>query len=343
MRHLTRTLPLLLAALLQLLPLLRNIVTSPAASSSFAIILRWGIGAGAALGAYDARSAASVSFVSPTNNFSGTVSTFFTNNVVVTNNQEGTGAYFLISNGTNITGPILNGATNSTYLPPGLTLKCVDLNNGSTPVKPLYAAIYGTPTSPVTNFHVIILASYPGYGFITNHSFFTILPAGSGTAPTITNHPAGVTNVAGSSPAFSVTAGGTAPLKYQWRLAASSLAGATNATLALTNILSSQAGNYTVVITNASGAITSSVAVLTITNPLPVKLTATATQTPGAFKFSFTPATGLTNRVEATYSLNPIVWTLVTNIPPQPSATPITITDPLNPSNRYYRTYPVTF
>ena len=76
MKRLTRTLPLLLAAALQLLPLLRNIVTSPAAGSSFAIILRWGIGSAAALGAVDAVSGATSSFTSPTN-FTATVGTFF--------------------------------------------------------------------------------------------------------------------------------------------------------------------------------------------------------------------------------------------------------------------------
>lgn len=82
MKRLTRTLPLILAAALQLLPLIRNIVTSPAAGSSFAFILRWGIGAGAALGAYDAHSAATNYFTSPTN-FTGTVGVPFTNNITI--------------------------------------------------------------------------------------------------------------------------------------------------------------------------------------------------------------------------------------------------------------------
>ena len=57
---------LLLAALLQLLPLVRNIVTNPAVANSFAFILRWGIGAGAVLGSVDAVSGAtSADFPSP--------------------------------------------------------------------------------------------------------------------------------------------------------------------------------------------------------------------------------------------------------------------------------------
>ena len=72
-----------LAALLQVLPLVRNIITSPAAGSTFAIILRWGIGAGAVVGSVDAVSGATSLFTSPTA-FSGAVGTYFTNNVSAT-------------------------------------------------------------------------------------------------------------------------------------------------------------------------------------------------------------------------------------------------------------------
>jgi hypothetical protein len=49
-----------LAALLQVLPLARTLITNPATGSTFAIILRWGIGAGAVVGSVDAVSGANV-------------------------------------------------------------------------------------------------------------------------------------------------------------------------------------------------------------------------------------------------------------------------------------------
>lgn len=86
-------------------------------------------------------------------------------------------------------------------------------------------------------------------------------------APGITSQPESVTVMSGSNATFSVTATGTAPLRYQWRKAGVAVAGATNSTLAFTPAVVLNAGDYTVVITNVAGAVTSSVATLTVTSP----------------------------------------------------------------------------
>ena len=89
--------------------------------------------------------------------------------------------------------------------------------------------------------------------------------AAAQTAPSITTQPVGQTVVAGSTATFSVTATGTAPLSYQWFYNGTNLlAGATNTVLALANVQTNQAGSYTVVVTNAYGSITSSVAALIV-------------------------------------------------------------------------------
>jgi hypothetical protein len=82
--------------------------------------------------------------------------------------------------------------------------------------------------------------------------------------PQITAHPTNQTVVAGTNVSFSVTATGTAPLRYQWRDDGVNISNATNATLSLTNVQSSHAGSYTVVVTNSVGAVTSNPAVLTV-------------------------------------------------------------------------------
>jgi hypothetical protein len=69
----------------------------------------------------------------------------------------------------------------------------------------------------------------------------------------------------GDTVIFSGHAQGTAPLFYQWQFNSLALAGATNATLTLTNIQSNQEGNYALTVTNAYGS-DAKPASLTITN-----------------------------------------------------------------------------
>ena len=84
------------------------------------------------------------------------------------------------------------------------------------------------------------------------------------TAPVVTTQPVARTVVAGGGASFGVVATGTAPLTYQWRRDGQVIAGASSATLTLDNIQSAAAGTYTVVVSNASGAVTSAGATLTV-------------------------------------------------------------------------------
>jgi hypothetical protein len=83
--------------------------------------------------------------------------------------------------------------------------------------------------------------------------------------PFITRHPSAATASAGSSVAFEVAAVGKPPISYQWQLNGTNIIGATNTTLTLNSVQPSDAGNYTVVVTNASGSVTSHLATLTVT------------------------------------------------------------------------------
>lgn len=104
--------------------------------------------------------------------------------------------------------------------------------------------------------------------------------------------PASVTNGLGTTAQFGVTATGTAPLAYQWFNGTTPVLNATSATLSLPNVQLAQAGNYFVVITNAAGAVTSSVVSLTVTVLPPSLLTQPMGQ-------SFTLGSGLTLSVTA--------------------------------------------
>jgi hypothetical protein len=63
---------------------------------------------------------------------------------------------------------------------------------------------------------------------------------------------------------FNVSAGGSLPLNYQWFFNGTNFIGINTNSFTLNNAQSTSAGNYWVVITNVSGSITSTMAVLTV-------------------------------------------------------------------------------
>ena len=101
-----------------------------------------------------------------------------------------------------------------------------------------------------------------------------VLVAGIGIGlgqPVITRQPQSCTNLAGTTATFTIEATGTLPLAYQWQWGGFpdfyDRTDGTNATLVLTNVLSYQAVDYRVIVTNVEGAVTSGVAQLTIVLP----------------------------------------------------------------------------
>jgi hypothetical protein len=84
--------------------------------------------------------------------------------------------------------------------------------------------------------------------------------------PAFDLQPLSVTNIVGSTVSFSAHAMGSSPLGYQWFFSGGTLTGATNTTLAFTNVSSGRAGNYWIIATNSYGSATSHVASLTLTN-----------------------------------------------------------------------------
>jgi len=90
------------------------------------------------------------------------------------------------------------------------------------------------------------------------------------TAPSIVTQPQSQTVLPGQSVNFSVSAGGSAPLGYQWYYNTNTLlTNATSATLTLTNIQPANAGAYSVVVSNFVSTATSSNAILSVnTNPV---------------------------------------------------------------------------
>jgi len=92
-----------------------------------------------------------------------------------------------------------------------------------------------------------------------------LLPVGA--RPNITSQPTNRTVVGGQVGTFSVTASGPGPLFYQWRFNNDRIDSATNSTLILAAVQTSQAGEYSVDVFNRFGSITSARASLTVLTP----------------------------------------------------------------------------
>ena len=118
---------------------------------------------------------------------------------------------------------------------------------------------------------------------------------GGGIGPTITSHPTNKTIVAYMTATFTVGASGP-NLSYQWLFNGNIIPGATTATLTLTNVQASQAGQYRAVVLNPASSTASSNATLTVLIPAnitqqPANVTLRGTNGAANYGQTFTNAT----------------------------------------------------
>jgi hypothetical protein len=83
-------------------------------------------------------------------------------------------------------------------------------------------------------------------------------------APTISRQPVAATAYETQTATFTVTGTGAGAVGYRWRFSGNEIASATNSTLVLTNLTSSQAGSYSVVLTDSTGSTASEGVLLTV-------------------------------------------------------------------------------
>ncbi len=92
--------------------------------------------------------------------------------------------------------------------------------------------------------------------------------------PVLASQPGNQTNNAGTTVSLVAAAEGTPPFGYQWLKAGipmnngQNISGTTNPTLTLSNVLAGDSGAYSIIITSASGSITSLVTTLTVIEPV---------------------------------------------------------------------------
>jgi uncharacterized delta-60 repeat protein len=153
--------------------------------------------------------------------------------------------------------------------------------------------------------------------------------------PLILSQPLSQTNYVGTDANFSLVAGGTPPLSYQWLKDGTSIAGATAPLLALTNVQPSAQGSYSVVVSNAFGSTASSPACLVV-NQRPCRFTSVCCESDGRVKVRFFATAGLSYVVGA--STNLVTWEVIGQAEEQADGTFVfEDTDAAMFPYRYYR------
>ena len=104
-----------------------------------------------------------------------------------------------------------------------------------------------------------------GTGGTTTSATVAVTVSNRAAMPFIVAQPAPQTGLGGGTGAFSVGATGNPAPAFQWRKDGADLSGATAATFRLANAQAADAGGYEVVVRNAAGAATSSLASLAVT------------------------------------------------------------------------------
>jgi len=159
-----------------------------------------------------------------------------------------------------------------------------------------------------------------------------------GTAPNppvITSSPLSRTLSVGESTTLSVRVTGDLAFSYQWRFNSSPISGATNSTLTLTNFTATNAGLYSVIVSNPAGATTSSNASVALFGLGKARF--------GSLTFPLLildGAVGTSYRLEYDDHLVPTNWMLLDTVTLE-EAEGYWVDDPVaNHSRRFYRAVP---
>ncbi len=194
---------------------------------------------------------------------------------------------------------------NGTNLPSGGNISGVASN---------VLSITAATTNNSGNYSLIVTNSY---GSVTS----SVAVLNVGFAPAFSAQPTNLTILSGSNAVFSATVSGSTPLVYQWHKNGTNLvngtgvSGATSNVLTLTSVKTNSSGNYNLSVTNSFGAVTSSVATLTVV--LPPKITRSSltnrTVQCGSNNLTFAVTASGTTPLSTQWSLDGVPVTGATN------------------------------
>jgi hypothetical protein len=175
----------------------------------------------------------------------------------------------------------------------------------------------GTYTCVVTN---VLIPS----GRLSSNSVLNVF-----APPIITVQPTNQSAYPSETVSFAARAAGLG-LRYQWLFNGDDIPGATSTNLVLTNVQLDDVGDYSVVITNLAGSVTSASAALTIAGDLRLRIMQS-----GGVLLSFDALANKTYRIEYRDSLNTNAWQTFQSVPAGASRQ---VEVPDSPgTNRFYR------
>ena len=196
----------------------------------------------------------------------------------------------------------------------------------------------GTPTAPGTTTLVIQISDSlirTAYATLT----LTINPPAV-VPPSITTQPASQTVTAGQSATFSVAASGTAPLSYQWRKNGTAISGATSASYTTpTTTTADNGAQFTVVVSNSAGSVTSNAATLTVNAAV-----GALSVTPSSLSFNYGSSVPPAQSISVNSTGIALSYTAASSVPwlsvsPANGTTPGTVTVSVSPNGWPSGTY----
>jgi autotransporter-associated beta strand protein len=214
---------------------------------------------------------------------------------------------------------VLGFAASSAVAWTGSTTLTLSNWNGATSGGGTERVVFGSSSSGLSSGQLgqIRFANPPGFPAGT----YAAKILGSGevvpltVAPGITAQPTNTVAVAGDTVWFAVAATGTPAPAYQWRFNGTNLPNATSATLLLPNVSLSQAGGYSVAVTNVAGATNSTAVLLATYATVAPALNGTLRLANGSFQCGVAGVPGFSYAIWASTNLKD--WTpLQTNVSP---------------------------
>jgi Immunoglobulin domain len=150
--------------------------------------------------------------------------------------------------------------------------------------------------------------------------------------PGITNQPVSINGTAGDEVTFTATATGSGPFAYQWRFNGTDIAGATNQIYSISGVQATQAGYYSVIVSNAVGSAVSAAAALWFVLPQLY----TSADLLGGVRIDG-PVGGLFEVQVATNLAAASPWTTLTNLTLSTNPFPVVDPESAQKPNRIYR------